>query len=542
MGLHGDLSTLDLTNLLQNLEGATKTGLLTVRDEAGESHLFFAKGQLSLISYPGRASLVDYLLASGVVAPAALEKAKKSRKRGQGLCAALVDAQALSAEDLAGIVKARLVDDACEVLAASARKFEFAEVEGPSDVFDADERALALALPANPLLLESARRSDHWAMIREHLPSDSSHYMVARAPRVPAEEHKARFQAEVVKLLDGARSVTDIVARFPTKRFEVYQLLADLAKSQAIRPVAVADLNARILELARRDRTRALALLAHALEQNPHHLALLCTKAMLAEKMGDLEQATEALKLVVHLQLENSEQEAARETLARLKDLDESNPYAFEKSFELALEEGRDKDALADGKALIAIYRKPGLHRKVVSVLERLEKLQGTSWEHARSLAHARAEAGDHDAAVKGLEQFAAVLIARESYPLACKAYEEVLVLQPSRTKAKQTLADLKSGAHAQRKLRWRRMRIRAAACFVLLVVLPWIGYEALARRAFVETTRSVMRERLLESGRYGEARAHYCAMRASYGWSTTAHFDVQPLIDELDALIDAPK
>ena len=46
MGLHGDLSTLDLTNLLQNLEGARKTGLLTVRDDGEETSLFFDKGQL----------------------------------------------------------------------------------------------------------------------------------------------------------------------------------------------------------------------------------------------------------------------------------------------------------------------------------------------------------------------------------------------------------------------------------------------------------------------------------------------------------------
>ena len=32
---------------------------------------------------------------------------------------------------------------------AGARQFEFAEVEGPSDVFDPDERALPIALPAS---------------------------------------------------------------------------------------------------------------------------------------------------------------------------------------------------------------------------------------------------------------------------------------------------------------------------------------------------------------------------------------------------------
>ena len=542
MGLHGDLSTLDLTNLLQNLEGARNSGLLTVRDEGEETHLYFEKGQLALIAYKGRASLVDYLVASGVVTAPALERARKSKRRGQGLCAALVEAKALSAEELGAIVKARLTDDACEVLSAGARKFEFAEIEGPSDDFDPDERALKIALPASPLLLESATRSDHWVMIREQLPSDSAHYMVARPPRTPADKSKARFQAEVLELIDGARSVRDIVGQFPTRRFDAYQRLAELVQSQTIRPVPVADLNSRILELARRDRKRAMALLERGLEQNPHQLALLCTKAMLAEKMGDMEQAAEALKLVVHLQLEGTEREAARATLARLKDLDENNPYAWEKSFELALEEGRRKDALADSRTLIEIYAKPGLHRKIVGVLERLSPLQGSTWEHTRELARARAAIGERDAAVKGLERFAAAQIGLGSYPLACKAYQEVLAIHPARAKAKETLEDLRSGVLAQRKARWRRLRLRALACFLGLVVLPWVGCETLARRAYVDVTRGLLHDRVLETSRYAEARERYSALLGRYGWTTTGRFDVWPVINELDALIAAPK
>jgi hypothetical protein len=161
-----------------------------------------------------------------------LELAKKHKKRGQGQCAALVESGAITGEQLIAIATARLTDDACEVLAAGACKFEFTEAEKPSDVFDLDERPLGIKLAASPLLLESARRSDHWTMIREHLPSDSAHYVVARPPRTPSDAGKARFQAEVVKLLDGARTVREVVGHFPTRRFQAYELLAELAKSQ----------------------------------------------------------------------------------------------------------------------------------------------------------------------------------------------------------------------------------------------------------------------------------------------------------------------
>ncbi len=496
MGLQGDLATLDITNLLQNLEGARKSGLLAVRDEGEETQLFFADGRLSLIAYPSRASLIEFLAAAGVIDAGAIETAKKRRKRGHPLSSALVETGALTAEQLRAIASARLVDEACEVLAARATQFEFSETDAPSELFDPDERALALSLAASPLLLESARRSDHWAMIREHLPSDSAH--------------------------------------FPTRRFDVYQRLAELSRTQSIRPIATSDLNQRVLELARRDRKGALALLERGLEQNPHHLALLCTKALLAEKAGDLEQASEALKLVVHLQLENSEREPARATLERLKKLDQSDPFAWEKSFELALAEKRRKDAVADARKLIELHRKPGLHRKVAQVLERLIALQGSSWKLVQELARARAEAGDRDAAVKGLEQFAADSIDLESYPLACKAYEEVLLIQPTRAKAKEKLQELRSGALLQRKQRRRRMRRRLLALFTMLVVLPWCTAELLARRAYVSTTRSIVHDQLLEAGDYDGALARYAAVRSRYAWTLTGHFDLDPLIEEL--------
>jgi hypothetical protein len=539
MSLQGDLSTLDLTSLFQNLEGARKTGLLLVRGEGEDTQLFFDEGRLAAIAYPERPSLVEYLASAGAIRPRAIESARKKRRRGQSLGAALVDDGALSAEELSNYAQARLVDEACELLASGAKKFEFAEIDRPTDVFDPDERALAIALPASPLLLESGRRTDHWTMIREHLPSDSAHLSVVRTPPSPADRAKARFQGQVLDLVDGSRSVREVVARFPARRFEVYQLLADFAKAQTVRPIPVADLNQRILELARRDKKRALALLERSLEQNPHHLALLRTKAMLAEKSGDRAQALEALKLVVHLELEAGERDAARATLAKLRALDEGDPFAWEKSFELALEEGRRDEAIEDGRALVEIYRKPGQHRKVVHVLERLCKLREPGIELVAELAHARADAGDRDAAVKGLEQFAAKAIAVESYPLACEAYEEILAISPGRARAKETLRDLRNGAVAQRRARWRRLRRRALAGFLGLVVLPWTALELFAHRAYVGATRGIVHEALLENGRLREARERLSDVRSRYAW-TTVRFEIEPVLAELDARIDA--
>ncbi len=532
MGLQGDLSTLDLTSLFQNLEGARNTGLLSVRDGDEPTELFFEAGKLALITWPGRIGLLEYLEQSGAVAAETIETARKQRRRGQTLGATLVAAGALAQEDLVRIATARLVDDACEVLAAGAKRFEFTESEAPSESFDREEKALRMALPASPLLLESARRSDHWVQIREQLPSDSTHYLVAKAPRVSDDPARAEFIASVLELLDGTRTIREVVARFPARRFDVYQALAELARKQAIRPIAASDLEKRALEIARRDKRRALAMLERGLAENPRHLGLLCAKALLAERAGEMEQASEALKVVVHLQLENAESEDARATLKKLQKLDENDPFVWEKSFELAIEEGRRKDAVAHAKRLIELYAEPGLHKKVCSVHERLIEGFGATWELVRDLARARAAGGERDAAVKGLEAYASTMISAEAYPQTCRAYEEALAIAPGRKKLKEALEDVKSGHLAQRKVRWRRRRRIAAAAFVVFVAGPWVSWEALARRAYVEATREAIRD----GGDLASTRARFEALRERYFWTATARFDVAPVIEEIDA------
>ena len=542
MSLQGDLTTLDLASLFQNLEGARKSGVLSVEDRDEKRELYFAEGRLAAIAWPGRATFLEYLVGSGAVSAEDVESARKRRKRGQTVGAALAVGGEIAVEQLAAIAGARLLDDACEILAAGAKRFEFTEREQPSDAFDREERTLGVALAASPLLLESARRSDHWTMIRERVPSDATHYQIAKRPREPADQARARFAGEVLDLLDGTRSVSEVVERFPTRRFDVYLFLAELAEKQSIRPIPAADVNQRVLELARRDRPRAIALLEHALESNPRSLALLATKASLAQKSGDVAQALEALKLVFHLQTESEDRDGARETLAKLRKLDADDPFAWERGLDLALAEGRRKDAFADARRLIELYEKPGLHRKVCAVLERLIAETGPTWELVRDLARARAEAGDRELAIRGLERHASDLVALESYPLARKAYEEILAIAPGRARAKAALEDLASGAIARRKALWRARRRNAVLAFLCFVVLPWVGYEALARREFVAATRALASTGALDTGRRAAAREGFATLRGgAYRWSTTALFDVDPVLAELDLSNEPP-
>jgi hypothetical protein len=540
MGLQGDLATLDLNGLFQNLESARKSGVLTIQDGRDVSRLYFLSGKLAAVAYADRPTLADFLVAARIVDAAAIERAGGGKRRRRSLGKLLVEAGLIEHERLMAFATARITDDACELLSTRGGRFEFVEDGAPAGGFDADEIALGVALAAGPLLLEAARRADHWAMIRERIPSDSVHYELARQPGKPADAAAAELLPQVARLLDGTLSVGEIAARFPHRRFEVYELLAELASTRTIRVCDHADLAKRVVELARRDRDRAWELLARGLALDPRDLSLLAAKAQLAEARGDREQACEALKMVAHLELERDGRAGARAALDRLKKLDAEDPFVWEKSFELALEDGRDDDALADGRRLVELYRGPGLDKKAAAVIVRLLEVGGQSWDLVRELAQLRVAARDVKGAVRVLEDYGRARLRDESYPLARRAYDEIVALEPHNRRAKQAVEEIASGALAAHRAKWRKIRRRALLAVVALVLLPWIGYESFARAAYVDATRTMLRERWVEEERFDDAIAAFRGVRDRYGWATVSRYEVDETIGALEARRDA--
>jgi len=543
MSLQGDLKTLDFASLFQNIEGARKSGLLTITGGEGETKLYFHEGKLALLTYPDRPDLAEILVLSGTLTERELEVAKK-RKKGskRPLVEVIAAMKVASEEELARVAAARLTSEGCELINSGQGSFVFTEGPIPRGVFDPEERALGLTLPAGPLLLEAARRSDHWALIRQRVPADSTHYVLAREPRTPKEAHQADLWARMTPLLDGSRSVVEVMSAFPHRRFEAYQALADLVESQAVRVADPSELNKRVQELARHDRARAMLLLERALAASPRNLDLLSTKALLAEEMGELEQASEALKLAVHMQLEAGRPGDARGGLERLKELGPEDPFVWERSMELAIQEQRAEDALADGQELVELYRGPGLFKKAAGVLEKMVELSDGAWEHVKALAHARADAGERKEAVHGLEERGQRELELEHYPFALEVYREILTIDPDNRRAQDTITEIKNGEHARKKALWRKIKIRATLGLFLAAALFALAYEVLARRAYVGVQREVARRALIESGHHAEALELYAQMRAEYPWATVSLYDVRRQMNELKAKLSTPR
>jgi tetratricopeptide (TPR) repeat protein len=534
MTVSGDLATIDLADLLQNIQVHSRTGTLNLVSEEGEAKVFFRDGNIAMLSSDRRAPLADQLVAAGLVSARKLEAAQK-KQRGSRRCVAevLVGARVLTAEELKTAAEDFLSEDVANLIASARGEFRFTENGEPSG-FDPDETSLQLALPVAPLILEATRRVDHWVEIRKYLPTDSMHFIAREGARCRAEADDAEMAEQILGALDGSRSVREVADLFPNRRFLCYKLLADLVRDRTARAAGAEDLLQLALAAEADDPARARRLARCALDSEPHNLEALAVEARLCEQLGDPAASAEARKLAAHLQLEAGHTEEALSELEHAKRLTPADPNLWERTLAVAIAQGRREDALRDGLQLVGIYRVPGLHVRARDVLERLLRVEPDDptlhVEYARCLV----DCGQSHEAVKHLTRRGKTLIARQAYHPARAMYEEIVDIEPGNREAALSIEMIDKEIFAYRRERKRRMiRLCMTVCCVAVFGAA-AGVEAVARRAFLETQSLISRERMIEQMQYVEAIALYRSMRERHPWSLTGLIDARRQIADL--------
>jgi hypothetical protein len=208
----------------------------------------------------------------------------------------------------------------------------------------------------------------------------------------------------------------------------------------------------------------------------------------------------------------------------------------WEKSFRLALEEGRSADALEDGRALVELYRSPGLHQKACQVLAELVRIEPGSFELRLELARSQADGGSSSAAVDGLLAFARRALASRAYKHARRAFQEVLRFDASHEGARAAIARIDAGEYERRRLRRQRI-VRATCALALAAVAATVALrEAAARRALARAERDIVRGEWIEAKSYARAVEALEDVGLAHPWTSTALFDVPRRVEELQA------
>jgi len=536
MALQGDLRTLELTDIVQNLEMHRRSGTLAVDGAHGTSCIYFREGQIALLAHEHRPTLIEDMVRAGVLAEDVVKAASKRRfGRKKPLAYALLKKGLLDQETFRGFAQGRLLEDVCDFLSSDTGAFSFTAESPPAGLFDPEEQHAELAMDPRSLLFEAARRKDHWPMIRGQVPSDAVHYLPVPTA-APAVQGDAALAEELLARMDGVRNVRAVMQSFPHRRFEAYELLAELVAGQAVMAAGPDDLAALARDSAEVDAELSWRIVSDGLDTHPHHFGLLAQKQALAEARGDDAQVVEALKVIAHLKLESGDRHGAVEDLARASRLAPNDPSIGERTLDLAIQDGQVDQAVAVGLRLAEVYRVPGLHTKARAVFERLVELVPDSWELRRELARAQVDCGDHDGAVGGLERHGKQLLAQAADQQARAVYAEILALVPKHRGARKIVKLIDDRVLEQRRARRRTLVRRAVLVAVGVPALTLLLFEAAARVAYSRAERRIEELELIESRRYAEAAEILTAVRARYPYTPTALFDVRSRVARLRA------
>ncbi|TVP79325.1 MAG: DUF4388 domain-containing protein [Gemmatimonadales bacterium] len=247
MAIEGHLEDVSLADICQLLAMGRKTGCLTVTDRSAFGYIYFENGRViyaNVLNRPDR--LGELLVRNGVIdrddLSAAMEQ--QAREPGRRLGQIMVDRGDLTEEELHHFIGVQVEEAVYHLFAWEQGSFHFAPDEKP------EEEGIAI-VSINPenLLLEGARRVDEWSQIEKKISSGDLIFSVERDPhRIPApgaeggggvpgaaDPHEAveltAEQEKVLALVDGRRTVDDVVADSGLVQFEAAKALYGLAQA-----------------------------------------------------------------------------------------------------------------------------------------------------------------------------------------------------------------------------------------------------------------------------------------------------------------------
>ena len=251
MNLEGSLDAFGLPDILHLLAFTAKTGALHVRratqpnaaPAAGVVHV--RRGAITAASSDvTRQALARRIVAAGLVDDDALrEGVNRVRSDASiGLVRVLVEAGAVSEEAACGLAREQIIDAVCELLRWGQGEFSFA-------LDEPDRDALPVALPVDEVVSEGRRRLEAWPALTAVIPSPAAVLSLAVNP--PADPCCTREEWQLLSLVDGRRTVSDVVSLLGRSEYAVVRALAGLVE-RGLLVGADADNGGVLADLVRR--------------------------------------------------------------------------------------------------------------------------------------------------------------------------------------------------------------------------------------------------------------------------------------------------
>lgn len=221
--LEGTLDTFSLPDIFQLLAFTSKTGCLNLSRDANEGRVWFREGQVHYaVASTGRLALGKRLVGAGVVTAEQLKEALQEQQ-GQGtrLGRILVEKGHLEDPALETFLREQIQDAVFDLMRWSEGTFRFeGEVESDEPV--------GLTVTVENLIMEGSRRLDEWDAVRNKIPGRRAVVAMAPAPEGQVELNLQPAEWRLLALVDGRRTVGDLIELSGQGEFSTCKLLYGL--------------------------------------------------------------------------------------------------------------------------------------------------------------------------------------------------------------------------------------------------------------------------------------------------------------------------
>lgn len=224
MSLTGNLSTMSLAEIFQWLNSGTKTGTLRLESKTGLiKDVYFDNGTINSASSSDPRELIgQYLLNCNKINEKQLVHALERQRRDHVLLGKiLVQEGILNQEELSEILCTISEEIIYDLFLWKEGKFEFYDGILP-------ERELPnMNLDITHIVLEGARREDEWLQIKDAFPDDAT-VILPNVEKIAENLPLTPENANILKYIDGSRSLLELTRFVRTTKFNVCRQLLDL--------------------------------------------------------------------------------------------------------------------------------------------------------------------------------------------------------------------------------------------------------------------------------------------------------------------------
>lgn len=490
MGFAGELTTIGLSEVFQNVAFNRLTGILTVSERDRKASVYLEEGTIRAFRPEGERPL-DYVAIAERAHAASAETLRQAarRLRRRTLKEALRAIATFDEDRFDAAVQAALKEEIILLFSWREASFVFEEGRAQNGAFDREQIDCHVALDPHVVIVEAARRVDEWDAISSQVRSETDIFL----PHKPLDEQAPAAWREVVSRLDGTRDVRRLIDELPYGRFEVLRHVAALCEQGFVVRAEPAQLCAlaRAAEEAR-DMDRAVRQLEAALAMDPAHLEARHELIRLYERAGRRAEASGEYKRLGRAQEAAQDPKGALESYAKATAL---VPYDIEALERIAAihEQGDAKEYMRAGLRLAEALSTQSLLDEALEVYKKLLANDQESVVLRESLAATYIKLHESKLAARELLFLAQRAWDKRDFDRALHYYRNVLAVDRDCEEAAKRIEEIERTRHVTRGRR-RRRRVGFTLLGLLLGCGLWQGMrEWFAAEALHEASRAAL-------------------------------------------------